>query len=188
MCRGLALLRRLAVPAAVVCAASPPPLVAQTGAAIPAPGARLRVWSPDLRDRAVVGALLAVDSARLTLERPDGARFVFPWARVDSVQVSRGREWGRGRRGALLGALAGGALLATLAGASTGEGEVIDPAAAAGVAFVAGALGGALVGGMIGSSRARERWESVPSWPRLGTRGPSPGLPVGVAIARIGFR
>ena len=190
MRRGLDLVLCLVVLATVGLGESSADLRAQTVGAPPTSGTRLRVWSPDLRDRAVIGVLVESDSARLTLERSDATRFIFPWPRVDSVQVSRGRTGGRGRQGALLGGLVGGAVLAIVAGTSGNEGdlEVIDPGAAAGVAFVAGALGGAIVGGLIGSARATDRWESVPLRPRAGM-GAKPSLPsMRLSIVWMRFR
>jgi hypothetical protein len=145
------------------------------------------VFSPDLSGHVLTGVFVSADSQRLSVDRSDNRRVVFPWARVDSVQLSRGREGGSGRKSALVGAVVGGALLAVVGAGSAEEGDVIDPAAVAGLGFVAGAVGGALIGGIIGSSRAHERWESVPLQPRanMGERRSPPQARV--TLVRLAF-
>jgi hypothetical protein len=183
------LLRLLVLPAtAAVLFVAPSSARGQPAASPIAVGARLRVWSSDQRARAVLGTALGADSSQLRIELDDGSQVLYPWALVDSLHVSRGKQGGQGRRFALLGALTGGVALAVLAAANSSEGEVIDPAAAAGVSFVAGAALGALVGGSIGSARAEERWEAVPLRARVGTRLPRRSvrsLVVAVTLARF---
>ena len=184
----VAVVRRLVIPASIVLAASAAPVRAQFAAAPPALDTRLRVWSPDFPQRGIIGALIATDSTHLTLETGGAARFSFPWPRVDSVQLSRGRQGGRGRRGALVGGFMGGAAHAMLAAANTDEGDVIDPAAAAGVSFVAGALAGALVGGAIGAARSHDQWEPVPLQPRLSAGAHTAPLHLRIAVVHMRFR
>jgi hypothetical protein len=181
----MAVVRRVAIPALLV-AVWPASLAAQMVNPPPL-GSRIRVWSQTLPDRNAIGELVDLDSTRLLLQ-PSWSRVNVPWPVVDSLQVSRGMHGGGGRRGALRGALFGGVVLAIFAGGSAHEGEVIDPAAVAGLGFIAGALGGAIVGGIWGSSRDKERWESVPLRPRVGA--PDSSLPraTGVALVRFNFR
>ena len=157
---------------ALVTALAPPATaIAQPITSPPNTGARLRVWSPAVQQgRPLVGTLLRADSMQLQMDVGNGAVAYYPWPQVDSLQVSRGRAGGQGRRFALIGGLTGGLALAFLAAAGTGEGEVIDQGAVAGVAFVAGAGLGALIGGSIGSARAQDQWESVPLRARVGLR------------------
>ena len=78
------------------------------------PGDRLRAWTPAERGRPVLGTLARADTARLTLLLADSGRYDLAWRDLDSLQVQRGWVGGRGRRGALVGALALGGVLGLL--------------------------------------------------------------------------
>ena len=191
MCHGHALLRHLLplTTAAAMVLAVPTSTRAQLAAATLRPGAKLRVWSSGPHGRGEVGTLTSADSSQLKVQFADESQVFYPWPLVDSLDVSRGKYGGQGRRMATIGAFAGGAALAILVAASAEEGEVIDPGAAVAVAFVAGAVGGALVGGVIGAGRARDRWERVPLQPRVGMRLRRPTRPaVGFAVTLARFR
>jgi hypothetical protein len=95
------------------------------------------------------------------------------WTQVDSLYISRGRRGGRAGPAALKGALIVGGVLGAMAGVGTNEGEVIDPGAAAGVAFVFGALVGGLAGAVIGKAGGTEVWEPVSPWNRATARPPT---------------
>jgi hypothetical protein len=163
--------------------------IAQPATASPNAGALLRVWSPVIQQgRPLVGTLLRSDSTQLQLDLGNGTVAYYPWPQIDSLEVSRGRTGGQGRRFAFIGAVGGGVLLAALAAAGTDEGDVIDPGAAAGVAFLGGAGLGALIGATIGSARAHEQWESVPLRARIGFREPQGSRRITFAVTVARFR
>ena len=181
-------LRPLVLAVTIALAATSPVLAQPT--APPNTGTRLRVWSPALQQRhPLVGRLLSADSTQLMLGLSNGSIAYYPWPDIDSLQVSRGRTGGQGRRFALIGALCGGLGLATalLASADTQDGSTIDMGAAAGVAFVIGAGLGALIGGGIGATLGEERWESLPLRTRVGLRHPLPArsLVFAMTVARF---
>lgn len=143
------------------------PVDAQPSGTPPPLGARVRVTSPDLGPRPAVGQFQRADSAVLVIRRTsDLAVLQMPWARVDRVELYRGRASGHGRRGAMRGAMIGGVGLAILAAAGSGEGEAIDPGASIALGAGTGAALGALIGNWVGSARAPEVWEPVPLRPR----------------------
>ena len=173
---------RLPVALLLALATVPPrPARAQEGAP-PPPGARVRVWSHLLSSGRAVGLFQSVDSATVSLVADNGSMTRIALGAIDSVQVSRGWEAHTGR-GALIGAITGGVVLALLGAANTSEGEVIDPAAVAGLGFIAGAAGGAFVGGVIAHVRGHERWGPVPAWRRVGA-GPRRDARIVFAVGR----
>lgn len=138
---------------------------AHPSAAAPAIGTSLRVFVRDAPE-AVTGAhYTGTDSSGFSVFNPHrGADYRFDWATVDSVQVKRGVT--SSRRPVWVGALLGGAVLGLAAAGSADEGEVIDPGAAIGLGFAAGALAGAAIGGIVRSATARTIWETIPRWGR----------------------
>lgn len=172
--RALAIAAALLLPA-VLQAQQPPP-----GGAPPTPGARVRVVSLGPPETRLAGRLQRLHEDGLVVRTPAGSRYV-PAALVDTLQVSRGSDFGRGAfYGAGIGALAGGAALGVLSLATSRRPN--DDAQGPGEGFLLGVmLGapyGAILGGLLGAATRPERWETVS--PRVAAGG---GVALGVRLA-----
>ena len=129
------------------------------------PGARVRVWAPELRDHKQAGTLVELrgDTLFLRAERQADTLRI-PRASVTRLDVSVGR-----RRHAAVGALVGflsgaggGALAGYLIG---GPGQNCDGGCGGLGALVGGAFGaggGLLIGTIVGVSITTDRWKEVP--------------------------
>lgn len=143
------------------------------------PGVRVRVTSPALGHRALVGSVIAFDEEALTLAI-QGSREPTMILReeIRTIAVSQGRE--SRAKGALLGLLAGAAVGAVV-GAASGDdsnwccssGEM-----AKGLGLV-GAAAGALIGVTITPG---ERWETLPADRLRVSLAPVKGRGIGVRV------
>jgi hypothetical protein len=141
----------------------PLPLAAQGSAAIEA-GARVRVWTSELRG--VTGRVERATPETLVLG-PDGqaASLSIPVATLVRVDVSRGQQsrksaaWSKARWGILIGAVPG-AILSALQHEQIGEGGS-SPGEAAALGAWSGGLFGGLIGAAVGAARPGENWERV---------------------------
>lgn len=122
-------------------------------------GTRVRVTAPNFAENRVVGTVTSYDETGLqVVEEATGTVYSFPLravSRLDPYQGgSRGSTaWYRGRFGAFLGAGVG--LLAGAAIGTTGDGDMVRPTVAGGVA---GMGAGALLGALHGAAFPRDRW------------------------------
>ena len=126
-------------------------------------GARIRVWTPDMRK--VTGRVEA-STADLLVVQPDGttASVSLPVASLSRIDISRGlpsrahSAWTRARWGALIGAVPG-AISLGLQHEQVGGGSSAARAAALGA--WSGGLFGGLIGAVVGAARPGEDWERV---------------------------
>ena len=128
------------------------------------PGARVRVSAPDLHEPgALIGTVVALRGDTLFVRNADegGAGLPLPLARVERLEVSRGRR-SRGT-GAALGFLLGAAVGAAYGVAGHPGLAHTDISEGGEIAIYAGVAG--LLGAAIGTARGGERWERV-SLPR----------------------
>ena len=135
------------------------------------PGARVRVWAPELRDHKLAGTLVELGADTLVLQaRPDAGWLRIPRAWVTRLDVSRGRKSrvGSGIKygvlaGLVTGALVGGIVCKSQYSCSNAHQEEGDmtPLYALGGA-VMGAGSGLIVGALVGDAASGERWEEVP--------------------------
>jgi len=137
-------------------------LAAQTTPAIDA-GARIRVWTPEMRK--VTGRVEARTSDTLVLQ-PDGQTISIsiPLVSLIRIEISRGLQspkssaWRHAKWGALIGAVPGAVSLA-LQHEQVGGGSSVGKAAALGA--WSGGLFGGLIGAAFGAAHRGEKWERV---------------------------
>jgi len=137
-------------------------LSAQATSAIDA-GARIRVWTPEIRK--ITGRVEALSSDTLVL-RPDGrtAAVSIPVSTLIRIEISRGMgsrrksAWKHAAWGAVIGAVPG-AISLGLQHEQVGGGTSAAKAAALGA--WSGGLFGGLIGSAIGALRPGENWERV---------------------------
>lgn len=151
------------------------------------PGERVRVVAPALR-----GTFYVVATTRDSLvvqQDPTAPAHRLAVAEVERLHVDRGRRstlGGFGRGFAIGGGI--GAALGVVSGLASGDDEpggwfhmsAEDKALGGGLLLGAG---GGLVGGLIGALAPGERWERVPTGPRVALVAPPGGRGVGVRIA-----
>ncbi len=151
---------RIAVLAGLLVLASPGRSTAQeTGVPVES-GARVRVTAPDVARRPIIGQVLTVFPDTLLIAvSPESAREV-PVASIRMLEVSRGRQRGRGFwRGAAIGL---GVSLALEAVALVHEER--SPGEGVGMSFIIPVLVAPVLtpgGGLIGASRGPDRWEAI---------------------------
>lgn len=155
------------------------------GGAPPEPGARVRVVSVGPPAIRLAGRLQRVHEDGLEVLTPTGSRYV-PAALLDTLQVSRGSDFGRGAfHGAGIGALAGGAALGvlTLATARHPNDDAQGPGEDFLLGVFMGAPFGAVLGGLFGAVTRPERWETVSPRLAAGRAGSGGGVALGVRLA-----
>lgn len=166
MHRALTLLALLATTATV-------PLAAQAPSAAVAPGARVRVVSPNASG---VFTVVRVTADSLTIARDAAAPIQVLRLDVQRLDVSLGpRSTGAGiGRGMLIGGAVGGAAGIGV-GLADGGDWLFSRRDVATIFGVLGTAAGALVGGIVGATKTSERWERVFVRPSVGVvPGPNP--------------
>jgi hypothetical protein len=126
------------------------------------PGARVRVVQSDSAAGSQAGRVVAVGQDGMTIRRDPGDSLAIGFARVERLDLSRGRH-GHALIGLGIG-LAGGALLGGVLGASTNNShgyQVLSQGDDAVLGAVLGGAGGAVVGAVVGSLVRTERWHTV---------------------------
>jgi len=141
------------------------------------PGVRLRLT---LKDNAtpLIGTLEAYHPDTVWIHQAEGGTMGIPFARLERVQVSRGRR-GHAGTGALVGFLVGAAI-----GVPSGLGcDCADPAAAAAVfTLILGGLG-AGAGAGVGAAMKSEAWQPLEFPPTVA--GSMAGQPSAVLRLRV---
>ena len=146
--------------------ASIPPTAANAQAreaGIPA-GARVRVSTPALSQRAVTGRYDGLEGDSLSLMlAPPGSLLRIPVSEVTRLELSDGRSRGRGAAvGALIGfgaGVAGGFLCLALCPTAPGSGANLAPVGGLFLGLVVGVPVGGVLGGTV---FAPERWRPIP--------------------------
>jgi len=135
------------------------------------PGARVRIAAPGIVAGRYVGTVLTRSADTVELGAPGTAPVKVPFARVTSIEVSRGSSRALGAaRGVAWGAPIG-LVVGVLAAAGTDSDPYCFDTCSSGGSYKAGiiaasTLGGALWGAGIGAIVGRERWERFDIAPR----------------------
>lgn len=135
------------------------------------PGARVRIAAPGIVAGRYVGTVLTRSADTLELGAPGTAPVKVPFARVTSIEVSRGSSRALGAaRGVAWGAPIG-LVVGVLAAAGTDSDPYCFDTCSSGGSYKAGiiaasTLGGAIWGAGIGAIVGRERWERFDIAPR----------------------
>ncbi len=124
------------------------------------PGARVRVTTPRLIPRQVVGEVTSLLPDTLVLTRGDDERVAIPNLSIDLLEVSRGEDRSRGvRQGFFLGGLVGAGLGGIL-GALGAKELPMGIEASAAIGFLGGGLVGGGVGAGVGALFPPESWQA----------------------------
>jgi hypothetical protein len=135
------------------------------------PGARVRVQAPGIVAGRYVGTVLTRTADTVELGAPGTAPLKVPFARITSIEVSRGssRLLGAGR------GIAWGAPIGLVIGVIAAAGTESDPycfdscstsGSDKAAIVTAGTVGGAFWGAVIGAIVGRERWERFDMTPQ----------------------
>lgn len=135
------------------------------------PGARVRIQAPGILAGRYVGTVLTRSADTVELGTPGTAPIKVPFARITSIEVSRGSSRSLGAlRGVEWGAPIGLVIGVIAAAGTESDPYCFDNCSTSGsdkAAFVAAStLGGALWGAGIGAIVGRERWERFDVSPR----------------------
>lgn len=135
------------------------------------PGVRVRIVAPGIVAGRYVGTVLTRDADTVQLGAPGTAPVKIPFARITSVEVSRGSSRALGAaRGVVWGAPIG-LVIGVVAAAGTDEDPYCFDSCSTSGSYKAGiiatsTLAGALWGAGIGAIVGRERWERFEIAPR----------------------
>lgn len=152
------------------------PLVAASAGAqsVVRPGARVRIDAPGITAGPTIATIISASPESLVVAGPDLAPLTVPRGRIETIEVSQGRDrWLGTKHGVVIGVEWGvglGLLAAVVVKDCTGFGTARtceslkgdEQAAVVGMTAYAGALYGALIGAIA----ARERWAPIELMPR----------------------
>lgn len=131
------------------------------------PGTRVRVTAEEGGPGRVTGSLVYIDPDSLVVRpRGESPALSLPFARVEMLEVSRGRDSRAGARQGVTWGVYLGAAVGVIAGALSASGTSADT----GESAVIGAVGGAVLGGGLGAAAGAifppERWSRFRVAPR----------------------